>query len=428
MPVLIHAPPSIEELFALIAQYDPEYLPEIFELIRGVFRVDQEARRACPLLAEALEQGDPDCRELARLYLKASRAEAQKLWDAQLGSLPEEALEDRLAVLRGPILWGLAEVLAHEGRRLLLPSLSRGLALTELSIRAARRAPFFGQILWKPERGQLVGLAFAFKANALRAQDRSQEARELFDAALRPFKELPDIFDFLPTILSLQASLEIGQREYFTAFRALTDALEGTADPIQKARVHLQLSLLWGHVSEEFSALAEVERASALLSDEQSTLLHYNVAQTRAALLSQMGRLDEAASLLPEIHRYLAELDSPQETFHVRWIEARIAVGQGHSAEGEALYRSVREGFLSLELPYRAAVVTVELARHLFQQGRFQEVAHLAVESVAEFRRQGVEQEVLGAVALLEDAHRGQLSLEIVGQILKRVQRAARER
>jgi hypothetical protein len=61
-------------------------------------------------------------------------------------------------------------------------------------------------------------------------------------------------------------------------------------------------------------------------------------------------------------------------------------------------------------------------------QQRFQEEAQLAAESVAEFRRQGVQQEVLGAVALLEDANRGQVSLEIVGQILKRVRRAARER
>jgi tetratricopeptide (TPR) repeat protein len=420
-------PLRMEQLFELISDYDPEHLPRLFDLLRMAFQADEESRSRCAPLAEALADDNLDSAALACIYLDASREEARELWAAELVALSPEELHSRVGAERSGVLWGLAELLALEGRCTLRQDPAASMALTDLASRAARRAPLLPHILSARERQQLEGLTLAFQANGERAADRTAEARHLFETALRPFETI-DTFGFLPTILSLQASLEISQREYFQALASLDSALARTEDSRQKARVHLKRSIVWGHTGDEFLALEEVERASTLLTTEPDSKLHYYVAQSRAALLSQMGRIDDAAALLPGLRHLLDQLDSPVETLQVRWVEARIALGQERSTEGEALYRRAREGFLEMELPYRAAVVTVEFARHLFEQQRFQEVAQLAAESVAEFRRQGVQQEVLGAVALLEDANRGQVSLEIVGQILKRVRRAARER
>jgi tetratricopeptide (TPR) repeat protein len=253
------------------------------------------------------------------------------------------------------------------------------------------------------------------------------EARSSLKLAERHFPP-SNTLGLQSAFLSIRASIEIDECHYQDALQTLDDALLCAAQPEEKARVHLQKSMIWLYSGELLEALREVERAVDFLRESDEPCLIYTAAQHRVELLSRLGRFEDAAALLPKVRTLMEVERSTLHILRLDWVEARIAAGLGRVAEGEALYRQVRAAFLEHGLPYKAAIATVELARHLFRQGRFPEVAALAMESAAEFRRQGVEPEVLGALALLEEATSGHLTLKAIEQLLKRIEHAAHGR
>jgi tetratricopeptide (TPR) repeat protein len=270
--------------------------------------------------------------------------------------------------------------------------------------------------------------ALAFQANALRSADRIDEARALFVRSQEIFEHCGDSSDLRASFYSLRASLEIGQAEFEQALETVDAALASASHPEERVRLFLQRSMVWIYSNETVKALEAVGCAVSLLDDSFEPRLSCCVHRHHLEVLSRVGRLDEAQEVLQRVREAAEGLDSDLDNIRLDWVEARIATGLGRVAEGEALYRQVRAAFLERGLPYKAAIATVELARHLFRQGRFPEVAALAMESAAEFRRQGVEPEVLGALALLEEATSGHLTLKAIEQLLRRVEQAAHGR
>jgi tetratricopeptide (TPR) repeat protein len=420
-------PVDLDAAFRLLESFHPEAWPMALELLQDLFATDSESRHLGGELALSLQSSGVDGLSVGELYIDVSRAEARRYWRATLQGLEPQELHRALFRCSGRELWGLAEVIAFESRCVAKHTPPKALALATEATSLAQRVPLPQGVCDRTMQRQLEGLTLAYQANALRAADRIQDAREKFDCALSYFDSV-DAFGYFSIVLSLRGSLEIFERDYFNALQTLQEALQSTRHPGERARIHLKRSMVYLFTDDLLQALEEILLVRTTLRDHDDPWLSYCVAQHQADLLSRLERFEEAQLLFPDLHRRLAGLQSDKENLQVRWVEARVAVGMKRPEEGEALFHSVREGFLALELPYRAAVVTVELAQHLYQEGRFQEVAKLAEESVREFHRQGVEPEVVAAVALLEDAHRGQLSKEIVGQILKQVQRAAQER
>ena len=155
----------------------------------------------------------------------------------------------------------------------------------------------------------------------------------------------------------------------------------------------------------------EIQQAIALLRQsepeiEQAGDIHLSVRSRQNLLgyLTLSGRHQEAAQLFPEVQALFHGIAEPLDQIKLRWAEANIAQGLGRSAEAEALYQEVRSAFVNLEKGYDAALVSLDLAALLAEQGRAAELRPLAAAVVAEFGGRGVDREALASLLLFQQA------------------------
>jgi hypothetical protein len=123
-----------------------------------------------------------------------------------------------------------------------------------------------------------------------------------------------------------------------------------------------------------------------------------------------------------------ARLGNDLDRVRLLWIEGRIFAGTGRPEEAVAALRQVRREFLDRGSAYDAALVTLELAIVLLEQGRQNgEVLELADEVAGVCKAQGVARETLAAIeAFLEAAEREAVTAKLVRQVLERVRRVGR--
>ena len=88
----------------------------------------------------------------------------------------------------------------------------------------------------------------------------------------------------------------------------------------------------------------------------------------------------------------------------LRWLMAVIDTRLGRLERAEAVYLEVRDGLVKLELAYEIGMLQVDLGLLYLDQGRRAELAPLARETAAIFRRIGVEAKVQEALELWRQA------------------------
>jgi tetratricopeptide (TPR) repeat protein len=409
-------------LFELLSRFHPADTAAIVPHIRRLLQQDPGTRAACAPFVTVLESQEEPCG--VTLFLEVSRQEARALWRESLEDLSPAELREAVLAPRGRILWGLAEELCIQSRKAAVRDPQHAEALATLAIDVARRAPLLPYITTESMRKELILFASASLGNAHRTGDRLAEARTLLRQAAADYPA-SNVLGFLPGIYSLQASLETDERRFEAALAKISRAFAAKPEPMQKVRLLLQQSVIWNYSGEPLDALAAIEEALALLSASNDAYLTYCCLQNQADLLSRLGRFEEAAVCLPELQERARDLQLEVPSLRLDWVAARVAAGQGDREHAEALFLQVREGFLAHAMPYEAAVATIEYARFLFQAGRLPEVAQLAITSASEFLRQGVEEELVAALGLLEGATRGHLTLAAIERLLSRFETAA---
>jgi len=411
-----------DRLFELLTRFHPQDSALVLSLIQHSIESAPTLQASQRHLLEAFKSLSsctaPD------LYLAVSRQEAREYWDTHLVGLPPTELGPHVNALKGRILWGLIEVLCNESRAVASQEPRLAESLAAVAVAAAPRAPLVQYLTTSSTRQELIAATHAFLANAYRAADRLAEARRLFARVERTWPA-SDTLGLQSAIYSLRASLEIDECRFDDALRTIAAALAATSERAEKVKLYLKRTMVWTYSREYLRALEAVEQALPLLDESIGGRLCSCALQHQVELLSRLARFEEAQERLPDLRRQVETLGSELDLLRFHWVEARTSVGLGRTMEGEAGYRQVRAGFLRHALPYNAAVVTVELARHLFRQGRFPEVATLAVESAVEFRRQGVKEEVVAALGLLEEATCGHLTTAAIDQLLKRIEAAS---
>jgi hypothetical protein len=108
--------------------------------------------------------------------------------------------------------------------------------------------------------------------------------------------------------------------------------------------------------------------------------------------------------MLPQVQSLSRTAGSQLDHVRLRWVEARIAVGLGDSDSARAAFSDARQGFLDQGIAYDAALVSLELAVFLLQQGRTEEVRELAREMTPIFQSQEIHREALAALAVFQAA------------------------
>ncbi len=396
-------------------------------LVGNAFRLSESSRVRC---AHLLHLFTPDNWSQVTLwdlyqthYRWLGRCRWQEVW-ARFSDSPEEAF----AVLRAekpPLHWGLVEAACETSRQLAPLDGKTALVLARSASDTACRITI--EVLGERCREELLALTWATVGNAHRVLDQLESAREAMTRAQEHLERAhPPLLRLAPRILSLRVSLEYWDRHFSQALRTTIEALGLDPEPTLRGQLLVNQARILTDLRRSPEALACLQEAITLIRREEDSRLWCCAVHNQLLVLSELGRLDEAKALLRRVRSLILKEAVPLDALKVQWVEARIAMGCGDARRAESLYRQVRDGFLKHNLPYRAAVVTLELCRLLLEQGRLEEVKTEAASTLQEFHRQKVAPEFISALVLVEQAVLGQrLTLRVLQQARNLLERRA---
>ncbi|HTQ78566.1 MAG TPA: helix-turn-helix transcriptional regulator [Thermoanaerobaculia bacterium] len=290
--------------------------------------------------------------------------------------------------------------------------------LADLALFTARHVPDEAQRL------QAEGFSWGFIANARRVATEFDAADEAFTKAWEHWpKAAPTEPELLPEwrLHTLEASLRREQHRFPEALECLDKALARCGgEPAAAGRILLNREHVFEAMGDTQGALAALEEAAPYVerSGEPHLLfaLHFKIVNHFCAL----QRYAEAAVRLPGVR------DLAQGKLHltrVLWLSARIAAGQGRVEEAMAELEQVRLEFE--DLPYEAALASLDLALLYLQVGRTAEVRDLALAIGGIFEAKGIAREALAALTLFcEAAKQETATVALVRQAIAELERA----
>jgi tetratricopeptide (TPR) repeat protein len=315
--------------------------------------------------------------------------------------------------------WGLCERICAESVQAAADNADRALDLARLALFVAERVP--GHEAW---RSRVQGYAWAHVANARRvrgdlsgAGQAFTRARNLWQAgAASPLGFLDEV-----QVLSLEASLRIEQLRLQEALALLDQALDSYPVGEMKDRLLLNKAAALEFLGQYEAAITTLLQMNRDLVDPRLKWLRRF---TWMANLCHLDRYHEAGDMLPELQRLTARLGNGLDKVRVRWLEGRIAAGQGKRREAIETLSWVRQEFSSQGIAYDTAQANLELSVLYLEEGRTDAVKRLARQMVPIFQAQGVHREALAALKLFQDAaEREALTVDLARRLAAHFQR-----
>jgi tetratricopeptide (TPR) repeat protein len=301
---------------------------------------------------------------------------------------------------------------------------AEALELAELALSMAGSTT--GEESW---RSRLEGYCWAHVANARRVGNDHSGADTAFSRAWELWRaggerEPTPLAEW--RLFSLEASLRRDERRLSEALSLLDKASTAAGgDPIACGRILLQrenVFLLMGDTRRALAALVEAAQFVEVAGDARMLFaLRFKTAHH----LYHLDRHDEAADLLPEIRALAVQQANDLDLVRVGWLAAKVAAGQGRTEEAIAGLEQVGRDFAARELPYDAALSSLDLATLWLADERAAEVKELVVAMGWIFQAKGIDQEALAALRLFCDAARQELAtLELTKQVINDIKQA----
>lgn len=404
------APPAPEEDVSPVA-LTPEELREIdraaltrgwtaAEDLRGKLR---RARKACKA--------------------EAARKKAGELW-ARLKAAPPEERRDLAAGFSEFRSWALAVRVCEESVRAAAHRADEALELADLAVSIAGRSP--GGEGW---RCRLRGYAWAHVANARRVANDFDGADEAFARAWDLWRAGSDS-GLLPEwrLLDLEASLRRAERRFPEALELLdrARALCG-GNKLAAARILLNREHVFDQMGDVKSALAALAEAAPFVDEVADLHLLFAHRFKTANNLCQLGRHAKARKLVAEVRELALRQANELDLIRVVWLAARVEAGLGKVEEAIAGLEQVRRDFTARDLPYDAAISSLDLALLWLEEGRTGAVRELARGMAWIFASKKIHREALAALALFcEAARRETATLELARSVIARVEEVRR--
>lgn len=374
---------------------------------------------------ELLEQVLARTERLGLLVELERRAAPERL--AELLRLPP--LERREAVRSGRRYQtlGLAERLTEASRRQVFHDVVVARELAALAVEVVEsmdRRPYPPGVVV-----DATALAWAASGNAERV------ASDLFaaDRHLRTAVELLATGSGDPLVradvLGLLGSLRIDQTRYREAIRGLEEVARlyrGQGDVAGEAGALLKMGRAAADAGEPLAAARLFEQVLGILpADDHHRLRLFgalNLARALADAEQPVSAREVLMAFEGDLEQHLGDFSSCQR---VLWVRAQIASGLDESSAAEALYETVRAGYLEREMAYDYALATLDLAVLYLAQGRTREVRELTQQIVPLFASGRIHKHALAALAMfLRAAEAETASVELARQLTRYLARA----
>ncbi len=427
-----------ERLDALVAPLG--YPPEAVEVLRFADRLisfeeaespeeltaEERGRIGVAAMAAGWSAGERVFEALVRRKLaekaEAARREAEESWASLKRATPEDrsALVADFPEFRSPAL--AARVCAASLRA--APRDAReALELAELALSIAGRIRGAEGL-----RSRAQGYCWAYVGNARRVGNDLDGADEAFMRTWSLWcvgtKADDELFPEW-RLLSLEASLRRDQRLLPEALELLDRAEAGCGGEVMAvARILLKKEHVLEVMGDTEGALAVLTQMAPLVEAAGDSNLLLRLRFNMADDLCQLGRHAEAAALLPGVRELAIEQANELDLLRLVWLEARIDARQDRTAAARAGLEQVRRKFSDLDMPYDAALASLDLAMIWLEAGQTVEVRKLAVEMEAIFRAKKIHREALAALTLFwAAAKRETATVELVRRVILEIEK-----
>ena len=315
--------------------------------------------------------------------------------------------------------WGLCQYLLGRTREAVFEDPARAVETALVAIRIARHLGDAYHPAWVLD---LRARAYAYLGNALRVMGEMTAADHAFLRAEECLaKSGTGNIRIEAEVLSLEGSLRLDQRRLEQALELVDRALvlyRASQDPSGIAKSLVQKVKVVQTRGDLDLAIRLLKEGSSEIDPHREPRLFAYARQNLLVCLTRAGRNEEAELMLPEVRLAMQRTAEPLDWLRLRWTEASIAQGLGRTDEAEAAYREVQGKFLELGKGYDAALVSLDLAALLAQQGRTEELKGIAAEIVPVFESRDVHREAMAALLLFQQAcAEERATLELIQQI-----------
>jgi transcriptional regulator with XRE-family HTH domain len=429
--------------FAAVLEYPPATVDTLLSL-HGWLQPLKPAELSSPVDLTPAEQGSLErsvlaattafrevtSKELARRKRErkadAARLRARELWPL-LKAAPRQDQRELVMALPAFQDWALAVHVCEASVRAAAHKPDEALHLADLAVLIATRSP--GAEGW---RSRLEGFCWAHLANARRVANDFAGADKAFARAWELWKagtvSAPDL---LPEwrMLDLEASLRRAERRFLEALELLDRAKEAIdkENPLAIARILLKREHVFDQMGEIGKALETLWEAKPFVEASGDPRFLFALLFNTVDNLCQLKQYEQAANQLTQVREAAIKQGNELDLVRVVWLEARIKAGQGQSDEAVASLEKVRQDFTARELPYDAALASLDLAVLWLEAGRSAEVRNLTRAMAWIFQAQGISREALAALVLFRDAaQRETATVELVQRVISEVKAAKR--
>lgn len=318
--------------------------------------------------------------------------------------------------------WAMCEKLGGLSERAAADSANKALALAEVALEAALGEP--GEEHWREPRESVHASCLFIVGNARRVGNDLPAAAEAFAEGRRLWgavgKGTTTALDEA-RMLDMEASLHRAQRRFTRALRLHEEALLLSL-PARRASILLNKAVTLEQKGDHESAIATLREMEPLLDRDREPRLLFGYLFNFGVNLTHAGRHSEAVPLFLEAQGLAGRLRHSLDGVRVVWLGAKIAAGQGWPGKALADFDRVRQEFMRRKMPYDTALVTLEMAVLLADQGRTREVKVLAEQTAPLFEAQGVDREAVACFLLFQEAaERGALTAELARRVLARL-------
>jgi tetratricopeptide (TPR) repeat protein len=350
--------------------------------------------------------------------LAAARLRAQELWQ-NLAGLSQKR---RLAAVRTSErcqTWYLCERVCEETELQLAREVAPAAALARLAREIADRVR--GPEGWCR---RVQGLAAAAGPNVLRVAGELEAARAGLAEAKSLWESGSDPYGVLDPgrLLDLEASLCRDERRFDKALSLLEEALPISHHP---GRVLIKRGFTYEVMGEYGRAVETLLQAFPRI-DHQAEPRNWNIAQLNLAnVFCHLSRHKEALDLVEEVRPLVAELGDKIDSFRILWLDGRIAAGLGRPRDARGLFAKARRKFAAEKMSYDVALLLLEEAVLLLNEGKTAEVKLLIQDLNAVFEDKGVHREALATLRLFHaSAECENATVELARRVLAYLYRA----
>jgi tetratricopeptide (TPR) repeat protein len=223
-------------------------------------------------------------------------------------------------------------------------------------------------------------------------------------------------------VFDLKASLCRDRRQFAEAARLLDRVIaiyRRLDQPHLMGRALAQKGMLQFYARDLESCMVLLRRALELIDPHEDPRGYLVVRHNLITALVDDGKPREAFALLFHTRPLYLKMGDRMNLLRLRWLEGQVAQGLHRLDQAEAAFREVRDAFLELEIEYDAALVSLDLAAVLAEQGRTPDMRRLAEELLVFFESHQILPEAMAALLVFCNAARiEQAGLALVQEVM----------